>query len=157
MEFVIRPYVKSDEEYVKKLIMELKHFESRFDNDYMTDEKSVEKLFLNITNEKNKGGEIFIAEHEGMVIGFVSLSISSKNDELILKKVNAVYISDILISEGYRNKGVGTALIKKAEDFARKNNIRFLKLVVFSENKAKKLYDKLGFVDYETTMLKELK
>lgn len=53
----------------------------------------------------------------------------------------------IVVKEGNRGKGIGKKLFQKLEAFAKENNLSSIKLDVIDENpKAKKLYEKLGFV-----------
>lgn len=152
----IYPYSPSDELGVKKCILELKKYEGQFDHDYLTDENSVEKLFSDIQEEKKKGGEIFVAKSNGQIVGFASLSIVNKNDELIVKKVDTVYISDMSVLPEYRNMGIGRKLLDKANEFAKEKGIKYIKLIVFADNiKAMSLYEKKGFKNYEVTMLKK--
>ena len=48
--------------------------------------------------------------------------------------------------------------MKRAEDFTKENSLKYVKLIVFSENEnAIGLYKSLGFENYETTMIKEVK
>jgi ribosomal protein S18 acetylase RimI-like enzyme len=49
------------------------------------------------------------------------------------------------VSLPYRNQGVGTALIEKAKELARELGIAVVTLAVEPQNRAKKLYEKLGF------------
>lgn len=157
MNILIRSYKKEDEVQLKKCILELKLFESKFDPDYLTDKNSVDNLFLEIIKEKDSGGEILVAQEEKKIVGFISLAITTKNDELILKKINALYISDMVILPKYRGQGIGTMLLQKAEEIAKQKKIKFLKLIVFAQNiKAKKLYEEFGFTDYEVTMIKDV-
>jgi ribosomal protein S18 acetylase RimI-like enzyme len=156
MNILIRQYKKEDEIQLKKCILELKLFESKFDSYYLTDKNSVDKLFLEIIKEKDNGGEILVAQEEKKIVGFISLAITTKNDELILKKINVLYISDMVVLPEYRGQGIGTMLLQKAEDLAKQKKIKFLKLIVFAQNvKAKKLYEEFGFTDYEVTMIRE--
>lgn len=158
MKIKIRTYSPTDKKGIKSCIKELKKYEARFDPAYRTDSKSVDALFQDILHGKKAGGEIFVAEAGGEIVGFLSLSITNKNDELILKKVPAAYISDISVLPVYRGMGIGRRLLKSAYEFAKGKKISFVKLIVFSENvKAIKLYKREGFADYEMTMVKKIK
>ena len=55
------------------------------------------------------------------------------------------YIDSLAVSLPYRNQGVGTALIEKAKEMAKEKGISVVTLAVEPENRAKKLYEKLGF------------
>ena len=60
-------------------------------------------------------------------------------------KAGEFYIDSLAVSLPYRNQGVGTALIEKAKELARALGIDVVTLAVEPENRAKKLYEKLGF------------
>lgn len=60
-------------------------------------------------------------------------------------KAGEFYIDSLAVSLPYRNQGVGTALIEKAKELARELGIDVVTLAVEPENRAKKLYQKLGF------------
>ena len=60
-------------------------------------------------------------------------------------KTGEFYIDSLAVSLPYRNQGVGTALIEKAKELARGLGIGVVTLAVEPENRAKKLYQKLGF------------
>lgn len=60
-------------------------------------------------------------------------------------KAGEFYIDSLAVSLPYRNQGVGTALIEKAKEMARELGITIVTLAVEPENRAKKLYQKLGF------------
>lgn len=60
-------------------------------------------------------------------------------------KAGEFYIDSLAVSLPYRNQGVGTALIEKAKEMAKEKGISVVTLAVEPENKAKRLYQKLGF------------
>ena len=60
-------------------------------------------------------------------------------------KAGEFYIDSVSVSLPYRNQGVGTALIEKAKELARELGIGVVTLAVEPQNRAKKLYEKLGF------------
>ena len=60
-------------------------------------------------------------------------------------KAGEFYIDSLAVSLPYQNHGVGTALIEKAKEMARELGIPVVTLAVEPQNRAKKLYQKLGF------------
>ena len=60
-------------------------------------------------------------------------------------KVGEFYIDSLAVSLPYRNQGVGTALIEKAKEMAKEKGISVVTLAVEPENRAKRLYQRLGF------------
>lgn len=154
----IRKYRPADESDLKKCISELKACERIFDEDYLTDDEAVENLLVHLLKTRNKGGQILVAEVKKKVVGFISLVIENKNDELIVGKQNSVHVSDLVILPEFRGKNIGKMLLEKADEFAKSKGIAYIKLVVFAENKsARTVYERMGYKDYEIAMLKEVK
>ena len=60
-------------------------------------------------------------------------------------KAGEFYIDSLAVSLPYRNQGVGTALIEKAKELAKEKGIGVVTLAVEPENRAKRLYQRLGF------------
>ena len=60
-------------------------------------------------------------------------------------KAGEYYIDSLAVSLPYRNQGVGRALIEKAKEMAREKGIGVVTLAVEPENRAKRLYQQLGF------------
>ena len=60
-------------------------------------------------------------------------------------KEGEYYIDSLSVSLPYRNQGVGRALIEKAKEMAREKGIGVVTLAVEPENRAKRLYQQLGF------------
>ena len=60
-------------------------------------------------------------------------------------KSGEFYIDSLAVSLPYRNQGVGTALVEKAKEMAKEKGISVVTLAVEPENRAKKLYLRLGF------------
>jgi len=61
---------------------------------------------------------------------------------------DSCYIVYIGVSSEARGKGIGKALLKRGEDFARERGKRYLSLAVAANNDiAYRLYQKVGFKD----------
>jgi ribosomal protein S18 acetylase RimI-like enzyme len=153
MHLIIKEAKNTDRPQILELIGYLKQFESQFDEHYKINKQSIIDLYDDIKSK----GIIFISEIDNKVVGFISIELNNKNDELIEEIIPVAYISDMVVSPEHRNQGVGKKLLETAETWAKNKNIRYLKLIVFSNNNnAKKIYSDFGFNEYETTMLKDL-
>ncbi|MBQ8615838.1 MAG: tRNA (adenosine(37)-N6)-threonylcarbamoyltransferase complex dimerization subunit type 1 TsaB [Clostridia bacterium] len=103
-----------------------------------------QNVLVNTINEQqiktaleDKNYEIFKAQVEDEIVGFVMLQMS---DEL--------NIESIAVKKEYRNLGIATKLIEKARECAKENNVPTLSLEVGYKNiTAYLLYKKLGFVE----------
>ncbi|WP_298738570.1 GNAT family N-acetyltransferase [uncultured Chitinophaga sp.] len=91
---------------------------------------------------RNRESVIYLAQDQGRPIGFTQLypfftSVGMKR---------AWVLNDLYVSEEYRNRGVGRALIAAAQDFARSTSAKWIMLQTYTSNvNAQALYEKLGF------------
>jgi ribosomal protein S18 acetylase RimI-like enzyme len=94
--------------------------------------------------ERLRNGEsvIYLALDEGRPVGFTQLypfftSVGMKR---------AWVLNDLYVTEDYRNRGVGRALIAAAQDLARSTSAKWIMLQTYTSNvNAQALYEKLGF------------
>jgi len=94
--------------------------------------------------ERLRNGEsvIYLAFDEGRPVGFTQLypfftSVGMKR---------AWVLNDLYVTEDYRNRGVGRALIAAAQDLARSTAAKWIMLQTYTSNvNAQALYEKLGF------------
>jgi ribosomal protein S18 acetylase RimI-like enzyme len=95
------------------------------------DEKKSIKIFL----EKNKN-TCFVAETDNEIVG----TIMAGNDG------RRGHIYHLTVKEGHRNKGIGKKLLEKVEAALKKEGIRKIFLVAFTENKkGNEFWEKNGY------------
>ena len=90
------------------------------------------------------GGEkwICLAEEDGAVTAFLSIEVHREDPDYL-------YLDDLSVTEQSRGRGIGTMLIRRAEDYARELSIPVLVLHVEKENAgARRLYERLGYVPF---------
>ena len=86
---------------------------------------------------------ICIAVDGEKMIAFLSIEVHHEDGEYI-------YLDDLSVTKQYRNKGIGTELIRKAEDYAREINIPVICFHVEKSNTAAfRLYERLGYGIFE--------
>jgi GNAT superfamily N-acetyltransferase len=99
------------------------------------------KAFLKARFDKQES-TIFIAlDPENKALGFTQLypnfsSVSMKRDYLL---------NDLFVAEKARGKGVGKALLLKAQEFGKAENSKGILLETAYDNPAQHLYEKLGW------------
>lgn len=103
----------------------------------------VDEEMLNNPREKiiDKGGFVYIAETDGECVGTVSLGKIENRDFEILK---------LAVSDKHHGKRIGSLLIEKCFEKARKEGAK--KLLLYSNHQLKAalhLYKKYGFVNLE--------
>ncbi|OYT26255.1 MAG: hypothetical protein B6U95_07650 [Thermofilum sp. ex4484_82] len=103
--------------------------------------KRHKKVFMDLFNLSEENFFI-VALDDDRIVGLLWMGI--RIDTVTYEKI--CYIYDIEIEKDYRNKGIGTSLIKKGFEICRNNNIRKMALMTDIMNKsALKWYMKLGF------------
>lgn len=100
---------------------------------------------------------IFKAICDEKICGFLCLYVPKKARKGFVYSKTGVLLN-MGVDTAYRRQGIGTALIKKAEEYLKEQGIYALELGVylFNEN-AYKLYEKLEFITLERQMFKKLK
>jgi GNAT superfamily N-acetyltransferase len=105
--------------------------------------------------DKSKGDDpiLFVAEVDGAVAGFVHL----RSFEDFHRRRPHGHVADLIVADGHEGKGIATALLAKAEEWARAQGYDWLSLGVFEGNvRAEKLYRKFGFHRDVIRMIKPL-
>jgi len=77
---------------------------------------------------------------DGELIGYTFLKIPQYK-----KSKHCAYLV-IAIKKEFRGRGIGTELMRKAEDLAREMGIMRIELEVMAENPAKNLYERMGYI-----------
>lgn len=118
------------------------------------EEFNVEKL-LKLVSENN--GIIYIAEYAGEMCGFISGFIMQQSQENLLE-VNPTTLGEILdlyVSDEYRGKHVGSALMDKMEAYLKANGCDSIWISVSAFNiNAHEFYKKYGYANREIGLLK---
>lgn len=120
-----------DAKNVAELLRQLEHPASVLDA----------KKYIALTS-KNRYHKTFVAEEGEKVIGFVNITVFPEFINGFQARING-----LVVDENIRGKGVGRALMQKAEIWAAKKNCKNVKI---NSNKkraeAHKFYEKIGFI-----------
>jgi glucosamine-phosphate N-acetyltransferase len=92
---------------------------------------------------------IFVAvkDDDGQIIGSITLLIERK---FIHDGGKVGHIEDVTVNKNYEGKGVGSALVRKAMDFAKENNC--YKVILVCSEKNIQFYKGIGFKEHEISM-----
>lgn len=102
-------------------------------------------------------GEVFVAEEEGEVVGFVCVWGAVPQEEVDEVPGPFAFVSDLVVLPEHRGRGIGRRLLARAERHARQRGAALLKLAVLAENTAaRRLYEELGYAEHEVVLAKPL-
>ena len=87
---------------------------------------------------KKHDGKIFLAVKNGGAIGLVSCEIffGEGDDAYLINPPKSGFVSDLVVANGMRGKGVGKALLAATEEFFVSNGCDRFELTVFAPNKS---------------------
>lgn len=143
-----------DKEFIVSLLPRLMGFElpSWREPERMTVADT--EVLICALSENSIDKAVLIAEDENKTpLGFIHLN--SARDYYTHEKHG--HISDVVVAPEGEGRGVGTALMAAAEDWARNKDYRWLTLNVFTKNlRARHLYEKLGYGEETMKYLKDL-
>ena len=133
MEYTLRLAEPSDKERIEQLFTEMLRSINSTDTTEGYDEKYIDTFFT------SPHKRIFVTVINGNVQGYLSVEVHNEHGGFL-------YLDDFSVAEVYRGKGMGTALIKAAEEYAHENDIRSIVLHVDVNNlKALQFYECLGY------------
>lgn len=131
--------------YCNHLLTELIKSESKTDSNINPNfivENWFEERYL------KKDNALFVAVLDQKIVGYCYIRITTLDGTLNFSR--EALLDGLFVLEEYRNKKIGTKLVKSAKEWAIKNDVKYLNLSVLENNKsALALYAKEGFLPYE--------
>jgi GNAT superfamily N-acetyltransferase len=89
---------------------------------------------------------IFVAEEQDRVVGLAVIRLRAPRILPILRRAAVAHLEDLVVAADSRRRGVGTALLRKAEAWARAHNAERLELDVWEFNhEAIRFYEAQGY------------
>ncbi len=159
----VRKYQKADFPRIKKYMEQLYDFTSSLDDlGRMKRQSGYGGVFTNdlLIKVKETGGVIYVATNVENVVGFVACTLirpSEKGNLASIRPIKDGRVDKLFVEEDYRDQGVGTELMKTAEDFFKKSGCDLARVEVFIPNtNAHRLYGKLSYEDRVVDMVKRL-
>jgi ribosomal protein S18 acetylase RimI-like enzyme len=91
-------------------------------------------------------GRVFVAEAENRVVGFVCVWGRVPPQEPDEPQRDYAYVSDLVVLSAWRRRGIGRALLQRAEAYARSVGMDAIGIGVMAANReARALYDAAGY------------
>ncbi len=105
----------------------------------------------------NENAAIFVAEQQDALIGMIQCDVRTAPDVPVIVPRHFVYIDNLVVSERFRQQGVGLALVERVHQWSREKGITEVELGVWEFNiPARILYEKLGYQTTRRIMSKRL-
>ncbi len=138
-----------DHDAVRSCAIELQDFERQLDPRVPPGEQIADRyLDLMFRRCDEFDGVVLVAEANGSVIGFVSVWTRYRSSEPDDDPAEHGYVSDLVVSQKHRGRGIGRALLRAAEARARRAGADTLRVSVKAGNTiAVSLYSAEGFVN----------
>lgn len=158
MGFSIRKVRLSDSETIADLYLQFWKSHERIDpllefENKLTLDNQIEFAKKNIKKTSNN---IFVADLNGKVIGFIEFLI--KKNENCFKIKEYGYLNLATTDKGYRGKGVAKALTNTALQFLKDRGVKYVRTNVYNSNDiAMKTWTKIGFEPQSTFLIKRIK
>jgi GNAT superfamily N-acetyltransferase len=148
----------SDREAVIDLIWELNRFEDAITGNRAVDRAAaVQCIAANDARLADSGGEQYIAIIDGVVTGYLCAVIDMAPVYIRQDARRHDWITDLIVAEGMRGRGVGKALLAAAETFAGDRGLKHILIGVVAGNTATDgLYAATGYRTYAVERLKTL-
>lgn len=102
-------------------------------------------------------GRIIVAEIDGEIGGFVTVLTRVISEDPDDGKLEYGLISDLVVLDAHRSRGIGRQLMELAEEHARHRDVEWLRVGVIAGNRgAQHLYGALGFEPWYQELEKRL-
>ncbi|MBR3634576.1 MAG: AI-2E family transporter [Lachnospiraceae bacterium] len=133
-EWTLRTAKSSDESAIRSLFIEM------LKTIYNTDDvNGYEDGYLDRFFDNKNQDWICVAQSGEKVVAYLSIEVHHEEQDYI-------YLDDLSVTKDYRNLGIGSALIKNAEIYAKENDIEVIVFHVEKSNAdAYRLYERLGY------------
>ena len=157
--------IEYEEKYledVRNLLVELEEYILSIDKDNLDQlhpEYREKIALLDLEEVNNYDGKCYLAIEDGKVIGLIMGCIPpyDEYDYLDYKCPRRGEITELIVTNKIRSKGVGQKLINKMEDYFKSVGCEYVIVDVFAYNElAINFYDKKGYHSRMETMIKKI-
>ncbi len=100
---------------------------------------------------------LLVAEEDGQVVGLVHLSEREAEDHPTLAPRRYLKVRTLVVAESRRGRGIGTALMRRAHEWAEARGLVEAELNVYEFNRgAIDLYERLGYTTRARRMVRKM-
>ena len=149
-------------EDVKDLLVELEEYIISIDEDHLDqlhDEYRDKMALLDLEEIKENNGKCYLYIENNKVVGLIMGIIPpyDKYDYLDYKCPKRGEITELIVSNKIRGKGIGQKLVDKMEEYFKNESCEYIKLEVFAyNNNAINFYEKNKYHNRMIDMIKKI-
>jgi ribosomal protein S18 acetylase RimI-like enzyme len=101
--------------------------------------------------------DVFVATLDALPVGYLQMEARNVGGLEILVPTDYAYVADVVVKKTAQRRGIGSALMRQAEIWAKQRGLNQLRLNVWSFNRsAIEFYEALGMQVGSQTMIKRL-
>jgi ribosomal protein S18 acetylase RimI-like enzyme len=155
---LIREYRDEDAPRLRECLVKLQEYERGMDG-LLAEGELIAARYIEFILARcaETGGRVFVAEDEGRVVGFVSVWAKVESRAIEERVYEYAYVSDLVVLGTHRGRGLGRALLRRAEEHARGEGATLLRIAVLAKNDgARRLYESFGFEERLLELTKAL-
>lgn len=148
--------VKYNDKMHSEFISQLKELQVTLDTKAASDVKPLTFEMIDPHKESDKDfiygltakdRQLFMLVGDGVVYGYLVTNVGDFDE--------SIHISELVVAEKYRSQGYGRLLIEHVRTVS-KSKYKFIILDVNSKNPALRLYEHVGFKEFQKTMFMKL-
>lgn len=149
---IVREFMETDRKTIMNMMVEFGMYLKKIDPlgriDYPEggDTFFTDKLIKNVQNHK---GKIFVAEDQGVIVGFIGGFVGAMDDEesKITKNKKTGIVDEFFVTQKYRGKRIGKRLMQEMEKYLKTIGCDMVRIEVFAPNtNALQFYEKQGYI-----------
>ena len=155
---IIRQYRDGDAPACRACVVELQDSGRSIDPRLLPGQVMADEYLAQMHARCRSGaGAILVAEQADTIVGLVMILARVPFGSLDEPPGDCAYVAELVVLDGFRGQGIGRALLRAAERYAREAGALELRIGVMSENRvARRLYLDEGFVPYSEMLEKRL-
>ena len=129
---IIRPAVIEDVGQLSDMYRKMYDILFAYGMPYKLNKETIENVLM--LQLKARTCKYFVAEKDGQPVGFVAVDVMRMDRKLSYKNNVIAHINDIYVSPAVGRTGIGTELLKRAEDWAKENGASIIECNVIADN-----------------------
>jgi ribosomal protein S18 acetylase RimI-like enzyme len=156
LRMLIRDYESGDRAALRECVVQLQAAEREIDP-RTADGESIADAYIDYLRNicgANRG-KILVAELNGQVVGYTAVQLWDNSEEVHEEPYEYGYVSDLVVLDAFRRRGLGRALLDAAQAYTKHQHIELLRIGVLAGNETvRRMYHGCGFREHKVVLEK---